>query len=1714
MDVAESFGNAANGLGEGLKNLTNNIAGGMKKAFLGSENTKRTLTDAAQRLYDTLDKTAHRTYVNSGFANSQKTKPNNRNIITQTPEMIILIKKRMFSSLDENYRFEFMDKEEKHFIRAAKKLFENKCEDISNYEKLTKLNKIIQENQVINTPIARIIYQTLNALDGNEYNLSSIGSDLEPAGQNKYTDEILKHKNVIKRIRQLLTLNGFNQTTTWVKDSNYEKRNSDGKGTGVIELTLVKSASFTNSLEFEGGRGTIDISDPYRLFFIDEEDVEKAIFQTAETKFNILDTVSDLLEQENDEYKQQLNSLRLSRGASSITYKIDIRTRVYNRVTVILDRIGLELTKADGSGIDYDLLDNENVPSFEQFTSEEKDLLNRIYKNIFKILQNKVNNFEDFRKYNYDVNSVRINMRKNFMGKQLIQPMDTITAFIDSQTVDDKLLSFELQQSFLATSGNTITKALGLPNIAANAASTLGSTNLTGLLSKTLGQINQITHITAEKNILAGADFPDWLYSALRPNFTSQSFGTCVFSGLVSTAHESYNDGVYSLNINCVNNAEYFNQGWINTKPGYDQFNGYLYDPVTPFDFEFDEGNGLLPDVSKFKLLPENVQLVNSGIFKFTDGRSAGQTVTEANFMSADVEPKEGLSKITGTYSNIAKKIFQAPDGFVYKWKKGIGTAIVNQSGTFDGLMSSSLLNQKIANTKEEDAFAGQDLVNVLSILICGEPYNFNTFIKAAFGSETAMNQYSFDASTDYFQGITKLLKKQNKVWGNYLPFKKLDIDPETFGRSMALQLMNFSRNASIRKIQDERASLLDKLMQIEGNNAAFDVSNYSAPKLGSTVINPIKTSNRAVTFNIIKKIVELDAKIQLNEQSIREALSKSNLRQSVVSIGTNLFYDQNVALTGADAKNLYKLTLAKQNELTRRRLWKVKGNTDQNLFIVGSEYDNDFDIQALTYNVAKDYDFINTSWQKPTAKIKEVASVIGMELFVNSQGHIEFRAPRYNRVPSSILFEMFRKKKEYNIQIYPKFLEKTFQSRIESTFNEIEILEDQIRLRGIALGAKYNSGNDLEIESLLNGSASPTVVAGFNAFKFVTGPDGKLTNIRSAVSQINNDYMTAYKPKSETVNKVLGVSLADNVGSDFFERKAANVNNFKVVANTFNNFDIIQQNSSFKSAYTSFNNDKNFYQNQINFAQTIRTRLAEKLNLPVDSASVPTIPQLLTHSSNGKLSAIDVNAIIKQLDGLVTQRYEAILTAVNLVKSLDQASRVNSDDTSTFQKLLMPNIYGEENIPEFLKHMVENELEDDYGFNSGKRYIIKEGDIISMNYREDTPEFTSIIVSGKELGGLASESGGFKVGNAGLSQVWAVDYDMWRMYGSKEAIGKDLPFFSNAESQLAPYAVFLLNQQRANIFRGDVTIRGNEFIQPGEVYYIQERGMLFYSKEVSHSFSYGNGFTTTISLSYGHTPGEYIPTPLDVIGKNVYNGHYLNNGNYRVSRSGTTATDKKQHINTFIYPNLLNSSYTADEELYAGDIGEKNRQVFADIIGKVNLLLEPTIPQINKGTRAITVRIYTDKTLGLNSRLYVAAKWLIKDLIKKGIPASSIVGRKLDSKELIPGEVMIVDFDNKNEKRNPSNLAYSYVKDGNLIKVSDFSASEKDNLNQNSDTRKKFYTSIIDVWLETDIIANEAIVKASSQNLGDTNNSTIKPSQLEQMRQHFDKIEYNSLIQ
>ena len=1898
-----------------------------------NENATKGLTDSGKKLYDTLDKTIHNSYVESGWVEKDKKTPNIKNIVTQTPELIILIKKKMFSSLRTDYLPDIMDKDERLFITASKQLFENKCKQIEAYEKLTKAAHIVNTTGILNQGMASFIIDAVDSADQSLMNPDFLLGDTSNFMDNMASGIYKNYRNVMNKIRDLLHHNGYSTTTKWISGSKTSGASFIGKGTGVIELTLVTTFSCTNSIKFGAGGANFSVIDPHRLFSIDEQDIEKALMQASDRKFNMMGGYATTLQKDVDNFVSDINNVRKKRGASTISVQLNPFANLYNRIIITMDKYGIELTDNDGNGLRSDLFSGSNADAktalktlvrkvsyadrnfkvdtigdievndfnladieiFDStrsmssqggsFSGTERDIMKKIYENSATIAQIRTTEFSDFVQYNEDSNYVRRMLRLNFLGKQIIQPMDVVTAYINSNTIDDNAALAGLKTMFyndgvvggalgsalgtagsivggsinaigsvvggladaalggnetipgslLGIAGDTITNTGGLITSGATTAKEQlnlqsldfrnvplmsgGGGDPLGQLNKNIGDLKELwggvmgtnrsnSALEAEKTLLAGPDFPMYLYLSLRSFFGATDHGACVFNGVVQKASESYANGAHTLSVDCKDNSFYFSQVFFQDKPAIYQFNGHLYDPLTPFDLEFDEANGQV-EQSSFKLLDENIGLIKSGALKYKYGRFVNRNITENNLQETDFDEVENESdpyKDQANYTfldnsnnfassfDLARRVFYNPDGFVYKWKKGIGTAWINNSKRGAGArLIEDMAGNQSAQIITADPFAGQDIVNVISLLTTGEPYNFSTFVDSAMRSGILSN-INTNNPTDYFDNISKLVRKQNKVWGDFIPFKKFNVDPSVFAYLFSAKLTLKSQSKKIQQLQNKKAQLIGKITELDAsftnptNMMQLNTIKYNKKRdIDEQLINEkrVVTISNSLVAALVKQVLDIDGKINIAEAKIQDAVSDDYSNKGVRIVGTEDFftgaYDGSGGVedsrdsAGSDRRRLSQ----KQNFITQRRLWQVKTNTDKNLFIVCDEYDQDIDIQAVAQNLGDGFQMVNTDWQNIGEKMNALARVMGMEFFANSQGHIELRLPQYNRVPSSTYYNMIKRKKKYGIQMYPTFLEKTFTKRLNNVFQEIEELEDWIRLYTSLFGARTDKQRTNFLSAGLVDETSK--VKEGKDFIFITLEEtGTLASMQSAVAQINKDYTGLYEQEDDLLIGQTGLfgfdaSVADT--GDFFERNTnldfieKRYNYFateakktgtteinerfleslrldaasgetqaskfqKIATKTYNNFDIIKQRQNLNKIYDAsipltLKLIEEVFDGQ--YIDKIVKRLQRKLGRNLDKKQF--VSQHLKNSSMKYISPSDILDIQEKISQKVSLRYRAILSASNLIKNLDQAARANAQDGNTLSSLLLPNLFPGDEIPDYLSHMIEDETEDDYGTGAGKRYVIEPKDILSITYGEKTPEFTSVSVKGAEAGGLVGGQG-FNVGNGmEMRTVWAVDYDLWRMYGFKNTSPRFMPFFSNVETQLAPYAIYLLNQQRAGLLHAGLTRTGNEFSQPGEVYHVKDRDLLFYAEDVKHQFTYGGNYTTTMSLTFGHTVGEYIPTPLDVIGKSIYRGHHTNVGNYRMSHPANFNVHPQFEaplgsiIFSTVPADIAIDDNHAKKILFDGDIGQRNIDTLTDILYKLRYALKNTILSGGDNRFAtVSVRIYrnNDSEPALNTSLFKAAISVIEYLknptifargeaqgagktqedslpitrvspsqILGGFEGTQVIGipRIVNLKENINQQVSV----NKDEiVRTPSSsafrLAREFIKSGSGLFESIEQLFDGSDVEDNSEkVSKSLRTNVIDIWLEY-IIPDEQL-KSQIENANQSNDETQK---------------------
>ena len=1146
-----------------------------------------------------------------------------------------------------------------------------------------------------------------------------------------------------------------------------------------------------------------------------------------------------------------------------------------------------------------------------------------------------------------------------------------------------------------------IIKQLFLPN-------QLGKDNVISKLQTSFNDLDTFfgggqndSAVEIEKQAIVGPDFPTWLWILLRNDFTRQAAGVCQFVGPVTGASSKYNDGKYVVSIQASDNTYYFGISQVNIKPSVDVFNSTLYDPLTPYDLDFDASSGFLKGEQP-NLLIENQKILNSPNTKLKNGRHRGAQSSSFLYKNDD-----GEFSVANPPLNF-RSLKNDPDGFVYRWKSGIGslTAIGEPHPI-------SSLKEERAPALTKNPFAGQDVMNVISLLITGQPYNFNNFMKAAIESGNINNDdlLNEDMSRSFFRGLLSDLTKQNSIWGNFIPFKKLVVSEQGYRFMRSGQADITQQNGRINDLIERRARFFDALVQtVDGKPFANNPRIFSVDSSGQldatslTIKSGTDLKSRAAQDAAIE-IAKLDLEIDAQQKELQNKISSANTGDAgnIRIYGDDISYDQSVSEGGSDVTEdqLQRERIdfrRKLNILTQRRLWKVKANEDPNLFIVDDQYDKNFDIQAFEKGLIDKFQLFNSDYSSISERIQQVSSILGLEIYADTQGHIQAKPPGYNKVPSSIFERMLRDRDRKGIRVFPKVLESLFINQAEGLIDQLEITEDNIRLRAAAL----NKPNDEEAKKLLNGSK---LIGSANTdFAFLTSSNGKFgtKDIRSLVNQAKPEDIENRKIQSLTkINSDIAGQLSTGVLFDVTSR----IN----VLNAKSSFQDIS-NSSADARIKEINNRLEFKKGVTN----------------------PNVLGAFTTDRKNKTLQSDVLKIVSDLSRLVSERQSLIKRLAVTLKNVTEGVFIENDPNLP-KKVSLPNLTKKGTIPAIIEHMIEDENTDDLGAGSGARYIIKENQIISLDIKEEPPESTIQEVNGLFGDGFVDPPSSLSLGSGGGNAVvtaFAADYDMWRMYGFRKPQTKMAPFLSNPDTQCAPFAVYLLNLARKNILQGTVTMVGNEFMQPGEVVYIEDRDLLFYVESVDQSFSFG-GYQTILTLKYGHNPGEYIPTMLDIVGKGLYSKRHQANL-IRHNRHGHA--NGEVPMNTIVIDtNTLRSLDSGDSSIKAllkGKFAKQNRSSLSNII----LALTGALTPGTNNTPQIQLRTYANSEASIKQSTQLAAitgaikEWIKNPSVRSSQDEDSLLpeaqfpdGFRIDDDTIVHKEI-----DAKENTESPSSGAWS----------------------------------------------------------------------------------------
>ncbi len=1641
-----------------LENLGSALADQMSSQFSTGENNTHSLDaviDGQNVKYGSLgdfaqkfDQSAERRYVEEGYLRRDpyNADPKQLEILMQEPNATVLVKKKMFSSVAENFRPDFMDKDEILYYKAIRVLFANKCRQIAALEKLSKIEKISSAVGKIDVQLMPIIFSLTDSLNfglGEGTNLFGALGDSSP-----FTKSVSNLTRIIDRVRKVYTFNQPNKYTTWITDTSNLYQSQFGQGTGVIEITNFTNLTTSVSVDMNNP-GTVGFSilDPYEVMLINDYDIERAISDATNMFYNKrifqfgLTSADEII----NNTQMQLNQARGIRKASPISIKIDPDTLLGKRVTAIIDSLGIELVfKYDSTGgtgfpglggftdsgveIGEEYLKGGAVAGFDGLdvkptklgpdqnirrlkTETELSLFKRLITAIYNKLQLLANSQNSAQIYNGNTNYVRRKMRFNFSGKLIIQPMDTVHVYMNSKSrFDNKIL---------AGLNNMMTGSGILQNINNTLTDFTNAAKSFGTLFGGKGGVP----LQVEKSVFVGPDFPNHLWTLMRTQFVTEQEGTHVFGGVIESATDNWAGGKFTIDVRGRDNTYYFEQGKINFKPGADVFAGF-FDPLTPFKTKFDEiSSNQKSDTPD--LLEENKYLMgpdgNKSLVRFKLGPYVGEKATQGNYIG-----DHSIDPITGAIT----KVFYAPDGLVYKWKEGIG--VFTQTG------SSNFINDpnRVGNQNTfSEPFAGQDIMNVLSLLIAGVPYNFATYYKTT-------NQ---GTPSEFTRRLNQDLTKSNTLWGNFIPFKNIVLDEESY--KLAIREQSVVTQANL--------DLESKLREFEDLNNKARVNSALNALGGSTSAGDIPKNSDF--YNINSRISALKENIDKQITKLKEQNERFNKNFGVdASADFNQLLDANQ--TGKQESNpeLRRHLRMKMNFLTRRMSYEVRANEDRNLFIVDDFYDKDYDIAAFSKFPEGALKMYNNEFTSVKEKIQNVAGLLNLEVFCDTQGHIRVRPPQYNRIPSSVFYRMMYLKQALNVQVFPQYLDDLFSTQMETLRDRLEVIEDQIRLYCAILGKRSATNvDDDTVKFIRSASASENKAA---SFAFVSGGDGLIADVSGMFNQANPDAKDAQKSYGITPlkNFNIGVGQQANTTKDLFP----NTYRYSIIKTALESQKLSQD--GFNLSDVAAVEDSTVVNDLIN-------RIRQKSSIKIEvydfvTKSNPDAP----FATRGQ---IDIFKLTQNISDKIRERQAVLKLFYNTIKNVVEYRSLDDPKSKTANRLLVPANFGKSQIPEVFEHMIEDEGTDDYGPGSGSRYIIKRSQIRSINISENPPPYTAIQVQGVVNLFLPNESlpeglNSFPGGGNGMVTAMAVDYDLWRSYGYKEGSVIRVPFLNDPKAQTGPYASMLLSRNRKNILRGTVTISGNEYMQPGEVVFLQDRGMLFYVNSVRHNLTFGSDFSTTLELTYGHTPGEYIPTFTDMIGKLLFKNKDV--AAVTIHRQASSNGDK--NIGVVLRDGKSENKKvfnTGAENEFPNSFSANNIQTIKDTLYYAAELINRNEAKGNKTTAYVELRYYYDDSNPINIDVKNLANATVYSLtkIEDGPKSDFTKKRNITLPVLNPKYVKVeaVNLSDPNEMRSPSQKAWSAARN-QMSSVS--VGSDPKSPSANTDRlRKSLFSYIVDVY-------------------------------------------------
>ncbi len=1012
-----------------------------------------------------------------------------------------------------------------------------------------------------------------------------------------------------------------------------------------------------------------------------------------------------------------------------------------------------------------------------------------------------------------------------------------------------------------------------------------------------------------------------------------------VFGGYVKGVSESYSPDKSTLSITCQDNMGWLTNVRFMEEPALIDPKAPLEDPLTPYDFKTISSTDTWKR-QDLELLPENKYLLKSGLLSFDSGLLNGYNANESNIFQG---------QYSGAGSAYGSQIVQHPSGMIYRWRTGVLaiTSQWSPSGVSQGNVASALSptsRQNYGFSVANSVVSNLDVANVISVMVTGRPYNIETFTQQAADAMNGQRTNNSFSPNDALSFVLDSIKKQNPFYGNFKPFRIITMSEQSTNRlsgdafliedgKSKVSILRRRKNELLKKKRvilsggsNQNSNLIGILnAEIKSIEASIDqivsVTYKNTDVVGGSGISSEDLFN--TNFNIFgaNKALKSNGNLE-SDNDLSRAMMKVATMRRIEDVKLNR--DQNLLIVSdqydinPDIK-AYILSLRTSgfklfegNYLNVYDRCTTAAQATMMEFFCNSQ--GHLEIRPPQYNKTP-LSVLRALYKYQNSTNRKIVPDFLFKMFEDRISSLKLeihytnvricmlaillgKYPDSNLIPGvpftgSMAFDFFGVSRGEldgkNLIPFVKATDNFSIDRASKNLQDTSGINFRLKLGSKEDGDILEGNTDIIIgnfdqivsEFKVNGSSiyDKTLDSLLNANKVISNNTATGDQSANTSSPITNPFGT-----SENASRIL-----DQLSEAFRQEAGYDPGSgLRKSGDKFQESDLAFAVAR-KDQSVSDNIDRVEARLDFLFAELSRTiskrnSLISILNKNKEKeAELESIQESLLsgfdESSPDFLNDPNVEGLIEGIDGTTTNGFEW-KKRKKVLYDVYQAGKYVSNAIKSTRDFLT----GSANKGSLFDHLIDDDTRNLTGPGSGRRFVIFDEQIKSYDVREREPEITRIDVFGTTP--LINDKMKNITGGENFTQwAGAVDYDLWRQYGYKSKAVKDAPFISDAETQAKPLALQHLALQRAAIFSGGMQLAGNEHYQPGDTVYIPSKNMLFYVNSVTHTFTYGSSFDTGLELIYGHPPGTYLPTPMDVIGQS-YSKDNLKQGAYMVKRT------------------------------------------------------------------------------------------------------------------------------------------------------------------------------------------------------------------------------------